>query len=84
MRWTCMSLLVITALWGVTYGFMAWFPCFPVRGYWDHTINAKCYGYGFADPKEFTAIFQSHTALNMAFDIAVVSHCSLNHYDAFH
>ncbi|KAF2662118.1 hypothetical protein K491DRAFT_686609 [Lophiostoma macrostomum CBS 122681] len=71
MRWICVSLLVIITLWGITYGFMAWIPCFPVHGYWDHNINARCYGYGFADPKEFIAIFQSHTALNMAFDVAV-------------
>lgn len=73
MRWVCLSLLVIILLWGTAYGFLAWFPCFPVKGYWDRTINAKCYGYGFefATRDHFVALFESHTALNMTFDLAV-------------
>lgn len=50
---------------------MAWVPCFPVRDYWDRKANSKCYGFGFGDPAEFIALFESHTALNMAFDLAV-------------
>lgn len=27
MRWVCVSLFVLISLWGLTYSFMAWFPC---------------------------------------------------------
>lgn len=68
-----MSLLILISAWGITYGFMAWVPCFPPKAYWlrhDYPY-AKCYGFGFADPKDFTALFESHTALNMVFDITI-------------
>ncbi|PSN68649.1 hypothetical protein BS50DRAFT_619467 [Corynespora cassiicola Philippines] len=71
MRWICLSLLVLITLWGCAYGFIAWIPCFPVRGFWDRTINPTCYGYGFRDAASFIATFESHTALNMTFDLAV-------------
>ncbi|KAF2471759.1 uncharacterized protein BDR25DRAFT_367608 [Lindgomyces ingoldianus] len=71
MRWVCVSLLVIISIWGLTYGFMAWVPCFPVSGYWNRKLNPKCYAYGFESKATFIATYETHTALNMAFDIAV-------------
>jgi hypothetical protein len=50
---------------------MAWFPCFPVKGYWNKEVPAKCYGFGFENRDDFISLFESHTALNMTFDIAV-------------
>ena len=46
---------------------------FPPQGYWDRDKypNAHCYGFGFGDEKEFIGVFESHTALNMAFDLTV-------------
>jgi hypothetical protein len=43
----CIALIVIISIWGFIYSFMAWFPCFPIRAYWDWTLtSAKCYAYG--------------------------------------
>jgi hypothetical protein len=41
-------LLAVVMLWGFTFVFMAWFPCFPVSGFWNKTMipQAKCYGFG--------------------------------------
>ncbi|KAJ4294371.1 hypothetical protein N0V90_008061 [Kalmusia sp. IMI 367209] len=33
--------------------------------------NAKCYGFGFGDTKDFISLFESHTALNMVFDVTI-------------
>ena len=70
-RWICICLLIFVALWGTAFGFMAWFPCFPVRGYWDRSIGPRCYGYGYNDNATFIATFQTHTAINMMLDLAI-------------
>ena len=49
----------------------AWFPCFPVRGVWDRTIPATCYGFGLGDVESFVAMFKAHAASNMAFDVII-------------
>jgi hypothetical protein len=50
---------------------MGWFSCRPVKAYWNRTVNAKCYGFGFGDRESFIAMFQAHSATNMFFDLAV-------------
>jgi hypothetical protein len=71
MHWICLSLLAIISVWGLGYSLMAWVPCFPVSGYWNRTSTTKCYGFGFENQTQFIALFESHTALNMLFDILV-------------
>ncbi|KAF1960459.1 hypothetical protein CC80DRAFT_294371 [Byssothecium circinans] len=75
MRWICLVMLGLVTIWGLAYGFLAWFPCFPVKAYWRRAEfpNAKCYGFGFDyfHIDDFVALFESHTALNMVFDIAI-------------
>ncbi|KAJ4357757.1 uncharacterized protein N0V89_002333 [Didymosphaeria variabile] len=73
MHWICKCLIVIIGAWGFTYGFMAWFPCFPPQAFYEKNAypNAKCYGFGFVNDQDFIGLFESHTALNMAFDVTV-------------
>ncbi|KAF2004880.1 hypothetical protein P154DRAFT_21289 [Amniculicola lignicola CBS 123094] len=73
MRWICLSLLVVISGWGLTFSFMAWFPCFPPKAYWDRLKypDATCYGFGYKDANSFNIYFASHTATNMVFDIIV-------------
>ena len=71
MRWTCIVLLVAVSLWGIGFSFVSLVPCFPVRGFWDRTINAHCYGYGLSNVADFVNIYKAHSASNMAFDIAI-------------
>jgi hypothetical protein len=71
MHRTCLILLVLVSLWGLAFFIVGWFPCFPVRGMWDRTIGAKCYGFGLGDVQEFVTMFKVHSASNMAFDLAV-------------
>lgn len=71
MRWICIGLLVAVILWGAAFAFIAWFPCFPVRGYWDRTVPAKCYAFGFGNLKEFVMTYKAQSATNMMFDVAI-------------
>ncbi|KAF1928617.1 uncharacterized protein M421DRAFT_420501 [Didymella exigua CBS 183.55] len=71
MRWLCLALLVVISLWGLAFSILGWFPCAPVRAYWNRTGNFVCYGYGFRDRESFAALFQAHSASNLFFDIAV-------------
>lgn len=73
MRWVCICLLGIITMWGIAFSVMAWVPCMPVRAFWDRFAypDAKCWGFGFAELESFTAVFVSHTALNMLFDFIV-------------
>lgn len=72
MRIICLGLLGIVTVWGLGFSIIGWFPCFPVRGYWERSINARCYGFGFGDSvEEFVDIYKAHSASNMVFDIAI-------------
>ncbi|KAF2833912.1 hypothetical protein CC86DRAFT_462160 [Ophiobolus disseminans] len=71
MRWTCLGLLALVSLWGLGFSIVAWFPCFPVRGYWQRTTEARCYGFGFSNVDDFVNIYKAHSASNMAFDVAI-------------
>lgn len=72
-RTTCIVLLVVVSLWGLAYSFMMWFPCFPVRAYWDWSVESNCYGYGVKTPAPFARMWYGHVSLNMLFDTIIVS-----------
>ncbi|KAF2738066.1 hypothetical protein EJ04DRAFT_67926 [Polyplosphaeria fusca] len=73
LRPTCIVLLGIVTVWGVAFSFMAWFPCFPVSGFWDRMQQPppKCYGFGFADLAGATAAFVGFAATNMFLDLVI-------------
>lgn len=68
-----MALTVAAALWGIAYSFLAWVPCVPVQGFWNHEVDAVRYAYGSQDVGPFVGTFVSHATLNMAFDMAVLA-----------
>jgi hypothetical protein len=46
-RKLCIGMIVLISCWGFAYSFMGWFPCFPIRAYWDWSLtDATCYAYG--------------------------------------
>ena len=63
------------SIWGFVSSFMAFFPCFPVRDYWDTltTSGDKCYAFGARSPGPLIAAFESHTGINMVFDVLVLA-----------
>ncbi|KAH8648540.1 hypothetical protein BX600DRAFT_116200 [Xylariales sp. PMI_506] len=69
----CRILVFFVSLWGAAFSFMAWFPCFPVAGYWDWTLDAKCYGYGSLDPDVFYAIYAASSSMNLVFDVIILA-----------
>ena len=71
MRWVCLGLLTIVVLWSMAFAFMAWFPCFPVRGCWDRSFTANCYGFGFGSLSGFINMYNAQSATNMILDVAI-------------
>lgn len=43
-----------------------------VNHVWELKPDAKCYGYGSSRPSEFSATYESHTAINMILDVIVL------------
>lgn len=73
MRRICQTLVVVVAIWGATFSFLAWAPCLPVSRYWDLGPDADggtCYGFGISTDR---TAFVTHTAINMALDFCVLA-----------
>jgi hypothetical protein len=72
-RTLTLALLALVTLWGGAFVFMAWFPCFPVHGFWDKTIvpQAKCYGFGFRTVPEVKGTLFAFAGTNMGLDICI-------------
>ena len=72
-RHVTVVLVVVVALWGSAFQFLAWFPCFPIRGFWDKRMNppAKCYGFGYRTTDESKATLLGFAGSNMFLDLLI-------------
>lgn len=66
------ALIVITSLWGLTFGLLAWFPTMPINAYWHLERPATRYAYGTLNVDMFVAIYEVHAAVNLVLDVAVL------------
>ncbi|KAI0130512.1 hypothetical protein BJ170DRAFT_317134 [Xylariales sp. AK1849] len=75
LRTTCITILVLVSLWGLTFTILAFVPCVPVYDYWDLLSGADktCFGYGATTRNKFTQIYISHAGFNLTFDVLVLS-----------
>lgn len=73
MRAITIVVMIVTALWGAAYTFMAIVPCFPIHKYWVLTIPGKCYGFGSLDASVFYGMYASSAAMNMTLDLIVLA-----------
>lgn len=74
LRLTTTIVIVIVSLWGFAYTFIAFFPCVPVRAFWDWTIptaDAVRWGYCSHDTTDFVETYIGHAASNMFLDLLV-------------
>jgi len=71
-RMLCIGMLAFTGVWGFFFSFIAWFPCFPVRGAYDISVKARCYGFLSRRPTEFTLTMETHAISNMLLDIIIL------------
>ncbi|KAK4185150.1 hypothetical protein QBC35DRAFT_29812 [Podospora australis] len=74
----CQYTLGFTALWGLAYSIIAWFPCSNISDYWyiatdGSTNDVKCWGYGSQKIVDFKATYESHAAINVALDLLVMA-----------
>lgn len=73
-RQVTIGVFVLIGVWGIVFSFMAWFPCFPVSGYWNFlTEDATCYGFGSEYAANFVSIYECHAGMNMVFDVIVLA-----------
>jgi hypothetical protein len=72
-RHVTIVLTVLVALWGSAFQFLAWFPCFPVKGFWDKQMDppAKCYGFGYRTTDEAKATLLAFAGSNMFLDLMI-------------
>jgi hypothetical protein len=67
----CKGLLVAVSIWGFIFVFMSTVPCFPIEGYWNFTVTAKCYGLGFSDYESLRITLIVFPSLDMLFSILI-------------
>ncbi|KAF9702001.1 hypothetical protein EKO04_001061 [Ascochyta lentis] len=72
-RTITLILLVVVILWGGAFSFMAWFPCFPISGFWNKSMSppAKCYAFGYRTTVEAKSTLLAFAGSNMFLDFVV-------------
>jgi hypothetical protein len=70
-NFACKGLLIAVSIWGFVFVFMSVFPCFPVEGFWNFEITAKCYGLGFSDYISVRTSLIVFPSLDMLFSILI-------------
>jgi hypothetical protein len=63
--------LGLVIVWSLVFLFMAWFPCFPVSGFWNRSKGATCYGYGYNTINQARASVLAFAGTNMMFDMVI-------------
>ncbi|KAK0369444.1 hypothetical protein CLIM01_13202 [Colletotrichum limetticola] len=67
-----MIVAIVTAMWGLAYSTIAWFPCDPVSSQWKLTQPATArWGFGSSDLGIYRRTYVSHVATNMVLDVLV-------------
>jgi len=64
---------VFTALWGLSYSYLAWVPCQRPSTYWSLALDETCYGFGSMRVSQLVSTYESHTAINMALDFVLLA-----------
>ncbi|KAF2645529.1 hypothetical protein P280DRAFT_503661 [Massarina eburnea CBS 473.64] len=67
------ALLVCVAIWAIFWFFASWFPCFPVKGFWDRAIvpAPKCWGLGYSSVESAMSFMYAFGGSNMFLDTAI-------------
>lgn len=71
LRRLCVILTFVTCAYGLAYGFLGWFPCIPVEGFWRRDLTAFCYAYGSTDETQVYRAVISANIINMVLDIMI-------------
>lgn len=66
------TLIIVSAMWGLAFFFLALFPCQPVEMYWQPMLDGKCIGWGTKTPETFFPMWAAHSGSNMFLDIVVL------------
>ncbi|KAF2848643.1 hypothetical protein T440DRAFT_491055 [Plenodomus tracheiphilus IPT5] len=67
------ALIIISAMWGLSFVLLAIFSCNPIAKYWNPTLAGRCLGWGTKNPDDFFAMFLGHSVSNSVLDIMVLA-----------
>ncbi|KAH7303517.1 hypothetical protein B0I35DRAFT_383799 [Stachybotrys elegans] len=65
--------IVATSLWGLAFAILAFVPCSKVSDFWYSPSDARCWGYGSSEPRQFTGTFIAHAVLNTTLDLYILT-----------
>lgn len=66
------GMIALCSTWGLTFFFLAIFPCNPVAKNWNPTLEGTCIGWGTKEPHRFFAMFMGHSVSNTLLDTLVL------------
>ncbi|GKT61702.1 integral membrane protein [Colletotrichum tofieldiae] len=72
-RRLCIFTITFVCLWAITYAFLGWVPCIPLKAYWDWSVPASRWAYGSLNAEVFSATYESHSAVNISLDLLVLA-----------
>ncbi len=71
-RILCKCMIVIVGAWGTAFTLLRWIPCYPVRAYWDLSIeHPHCWGFGSRNPVAYTHVFVAQAVSTAVLDLVV-------------
>ncbi|KAK3902460.1 hypothetical protein C8A05DRAFT_15485 [Staphylotrichum tortipilum] len=71
-RVLCKWMIALVGAWGTAFTLLRWIPCYPVRAYWDLSIERPhCWGFGSRNPVAYTHVFVAQAVSTAALDLLV-------------
>ena len=65
-------LIIVTAIWGLIYTFMAWVPCSPPSDLWNvGKPDRQCWGFASPDVSEALGFYISHSVSTTLLDLII-------------
>jgi hypothetical protein len=65
-------LIIVTAIWGLIYTFLAWVPCTPPSDLWNvGKPNRHCWGFASPDISEALGFYISHSVSTTLLDLII-------------
>ena len=65
-------LIIVTAIWGLIYTFMAWVPCSPPSDLWNvGKPDRRCWGFASPDISEALGFYISHSVSTTLLDLII-------------
>ncbi len=65
-------MIALVGAWGTAFTLLRWIPCYPVRAFWDLSIEKPhCWGFGSRNPVAYMHVFVAQAVSTAALDFLV-------------